>query len=59
VTGGIVTFTPAALLEDPIGTADLMRRISMHPFWDCYVLPSTIGLAVRREGTDPLSEFPA
>lgn len=57
-TGGIVTFTPDALLEDPIGAAQLMRQMSMHPFWDCYLLPSVIGMAAKSscEG-DPLSAF--
>ena len=54
-----MTFTPDALLEDPIGAAQLMRQIAMHPFWDCYLIPSAVGMAVRFlcEGADPLSEF--
>jgi hypothetical protein len=60
-TGGVVTFTVDALVEDPVGTAQLMRQISTHPFWDCYLLPSAVGLAIRLlcEGVDPLSEFRA
>jgi hypothetical protein len=59
VTGGIVTLTPHALLEDPIGAVQLMRQIAIHPFWDCYLLPSVIGMASRilYEGADPVSEF--
>jgi hypothetical protein len=59
--GGIVTFTADALLEDPIGAAQLMSQIAIHPFWDCYLLPSAVGMAVRFlcEGGDPMLEFQA
>jgi hypothetical protein len=54
-----VTFTPDALLENPIGAGRLMRKIAEHPFWECYLLPSVVGMAARSlcEGADPLSEF--
>lgn len=54
-----MTFTPEALIENPIGANQLMRKLAEHPFWDCYLLPSVVGMATRStcEGTDPLSEF--
>ena len=61
LTGGIVTFTPKALMDNPIGAVQLMRQISQHPFWDCYILPSVAGMALKSlcEGTDPIAEFEA
>jgi hypothetical protein len=57
--GGIVTFTPGALLDDPIGSYMLMTQISEHPLWDCYLLPAAIGMLVKLicEDSDPLSMF--
>lgn len=54
-----MTFTPDALLEDPIGVGKLIRQIAEHPFWACYLLPSVVGMAVRSCGgdADPLFKF--
>lgn len=56
-----MTFTPDALLNHPVGAARLMRRIVQHPFWDCYILPSVMGMAAKAsaKGKDPLSQFEA
>lgn len=43
--GGIVTFTADALIQDPIGSADLINKIHGHPFWHCFILPSVMGMA--------------
>lgn len=59
--GGIVTFTPKVLMDNLISAAQLMRQISQHPFWDCYILPSVAGMALKSlgEGTDPIAEVEA
>jgi hypothetical protein len=58
-SGGIVTFTPSALLEDPIGVYKLVAQIVKHPLWACYLLPSAIGMVAKltREGEDPLAVY--
>ncbi|KAG2155419.1 hypothetical protein DEU56DRAFT_305769 [Suillus clintonianus] len=43
--GGIVTFTPLAIAEDPAGCHCLMRNIAQHPLWECYLIPSIVGLS--------------
>ncbi|TDL28823.1 hypothetical protein BD410DRAFT_781374 [Rickenella mellea] len=57
--GGIVTFTPSALLEDPWGIELLIGKIHQHPLWDCYVLPSVLGLFAKSAclGDDPMAVF--
>ncbi|KAJ4500309.1 hypothetical protein C8R41DRAFT_481264 [Lentinula lateritia] len=44
--GGIVTFTPNALLSDPLGVHERILQIEEHDFWTCYILPAVIGMAV-------------
>ncbi|KAJ4000649.1 hypothetical protein F5050DRAFT_1803986 [Lentinula boryana] len=44
--GGIVTFTPDALLTDPLGVYERILQIEEHDFWVCYILPAVIGMAV-------------
>ncbi|EGO03137.1 hypothetical protein SERLA73DRAFT_158732 [Serpula lacrymans var. lacrymans S7.3] len=41
--GGIITFTPSALLNDPFGVYELMTKVTNHPLWECYLLPSVLG----------------
>lgn len=48
-TGGIVTFTPAAISRDPIGVRNLIIQISRHPLWACYVLPVVVGAAAAEQ----------
>jgi len=45
--GGIVTFTPRAIAENPIGVEKLITQLAKHPLWTCYVLPSTIAMIVN------------
>ncbi|KAJ3922854.1 hypothetical protein F5877DRAFT_63743 [Lentinula edodes] len=44
--GGLVTFTPNALLSDPLGVHERILQIEEHDFWACYILPAVIGMAV-------------
>lgn len=43
--GGIVTFTPLAIAEDPVGCHSLMRNLAQHPLWESYLIPSIVGLS--------------
>ncbi|TRM59222.1 hypothetical protein BD626DRAFT_508641 [Schizophyllum amplum] len=45
--GGAATFTPRALLDDPITVYSLMEQLHEHPAWCCYILPCVLGMAVR------------
>ncbi|KII93643.1 hypothetical protein PLICRDRAFT_35872 [Plicaturopsis crispa FD-325 SS-3] len=57
--GGIVTFTPNALIEDPLGTQDLIKRIAEHAAWECYVMPTVVGMVAKTgyNGADPIGLF--
>ncbi|KAJ7139793.1 hypothetical protein C8R44DRAFT_867898 [Mycena epipterygia] len=57
--GGVVTFTPKALYEDPWGVINRMKAIDKHPLWTCYLLPSVLGMAAKLSNPeeDPLSAF--
>ncbi|KAF7319986.1 Chromo domain-containing protein [Mycena kentingensis (nom. inval.)] len=57
--GGIVTFTPSMLYEDPWGAVDKIKEIHAHPLWMCYILPSVLGMATRLccPSEDPLASF--
>jgi hypothetical protein len=59
IPGGVATFTPSALFEDPVGACQLITQISDHPLWTCYLLPSVVGMLAKltcRE-RDPLAVF--
>jgi hypothetical protein len=43
--GGIVTFTPMAMAEDPFGCYTLMLQLAQHPLWEGYLMPSIVGLS--------------
>ncbi|GLB33577.1 hypothetical protein LshimejAT787_0104610 [Lyophyllum shimeji] len=45
--GGIVTFTPKAILDDPIGVLHRISQIHSHPLWECYILPSALGMVAK------------
>ncbi|KAJ7496911.1 hypothetical protein FB451DRAFT_1209241 [Mycena latifolia] len=45
--GGVVTFTPEALVRDAWSVLRTIRKIHAHPLWVCYLLPQVIGMAVR------------
>ncbi|KAJ7655139.1 hypothetical protein DFH06DRAFT_1329491 [Mycena polygramma] len=57
--GGVVTFTPRALYEDPWGVINTMKVIDKHPLWTCYILPSSLGMATKlcSPDEDPLAAF--
>jgi hypothetical protein len=46
LTGGVVTFTPNAILNDPYGIIKLIRKIYDHALYECYILPSVLGLVM-------------
>lgn len=45
--GGVVTLTPNAIVGDILKIRALLKKVHEHPLWDCYVLPSVLGLAMR------------
>jgi hypothetical protein len=45
--GGVVTFTPEALLNDAWGVLKTIRLIHAHPLWTCYLIPQVMGMAVK------------
>ncbi|KDQ30537.1 hypothetical protein PLEOSDRAFT_1101525 [Pleurotus ostreatus PC15] len=57
--GGIVTFTPQALLGNPDVLRMRIKQIVAHTFWDCYVLPTTVAMAslLSAGKNDPLDLF--
>ncbi|OCH96636.1 hypothetical protein OBBRIDRAFT_717952 [Obba rivulosa] len=54
--GGVVTFTPAAIIMDPIGVVELIQKVEEHPLWTCFILPSVVAMAAKMvcHGTSPL-----
>ncbi|KAG6861207.1 hypothetical protein C0995_002556 [Termitomyces sp. Mi166 len=59
--GGIVTFTPQALLDDPIGVQHRIDQIHSHPMWECYILPSVLGMVAKlycqNKKNDPIADL--
>ncbi|KAI0702474.1 hypothetical protein BC835DRAFT_1320860 [Cytidiella melzeri] len=55
--GGIVTFTPAALLEDPLGIYKLIKMVDQHPLWMCYVHPYVLAALFKQDyaNSDPVA----
>lgn len=57
--GGIVTFTAAALVADPVGILERMTQVAEHPLWSAYILPSVLGMAVKHlyqeKARDPIA----
>ncbi|EIW86421.1 hypothetical protein CONPUDRAFT_133856 [Coniophora puteana RWD-64-598 SS2] len=49
--GGIMTFTPRALAENPFDCLNLMMQCKEHPFWDSYILSWVLGAAARKAPT--------
>ncbi|KAJ6497687.1 hypothetical protein C8R45DRAFT_135850 [Mycena sanguinolenta] len=45
--GGVVTFTPEALVDDAWSVLKTIRRIYAHPLWTCYLTPKVVGMAVK------------
>lgn len=57
--GGVVTFTPAAVIENIVGTYELIKKIDEHPLWQCYILPSVVAMLAMLTCQDqaPLTLF--
>ncbi|CCM02177.1 uncharacterized protein FIBRA_04256 [Fibroporia radiculosa] len=57
--GGIVTFTPSAIIGDIIGTYDLIKKLDEHPLWQCYLLPSVVATLAKLtcQGQPPLALY--
>ncbi|TFY59615.1 hypothetical protein EVJ58_g5677 [Rhodofomes roseus] len=57
--GGIVTFTPSAVLNNIVGVYELIKKIDEHPMWECYILPSVIAMLAKLtcQGDTPVALF--
>ncbi|KAJ1307404.1 hypothetical protein OPQ81_001509 [Rhizoctonia solani] len=42
--GGMVTFTPSALIEDPWAVKKVVEALEGEPFWEAYIEPKTVGI---------------
>ncbi|CAE6442303.1 unnamed protein product [Rhizoctonia solani] len=42
--GGMVTFTPSALIEDPWAVKKVVEALEDEPFWETYIEPKTVGI---------------
>ena len=59
MAGGIVTFTPAAIIEGHFRLFGRIKKIAEHPTWECYVLPSVVAMVAKLtcQGVHPLSLY--
>ena len=55
--GGIVTFTPEAILDDYLEVLAKINQIQSHPLWACYILPPVLGMVAKDEENDPVAWF--
>ncbi|KAH9947673.1 hypothetical protein B0H21DRAFT_316591 [Amylocystis lapponica] len=57
--GGVVTFTPSAILENLVGAYELIKKIAERPLWTCYILPSVVAMLAKLtcQGSHPLTLF--
>ncbi|KAK0473231.1 hypothetical protein IW261DRAFT_1505036 [Armillaria novae-zelandiae] len=57
--GGIMTFTPKALVEDPLGIHQRVSQISENNNWEAYIMPAVLGMAVHMhyKNRDALEAF--
>ncbi|QRW03856.1 chromo domain protein [Ceratobasidium sp. AG-Ba] len=53
--GGMITFTPAALLEDPWVVKKVLNTIQDNPTWHVYIEPQAIGMATLCKPDDEVS----
>lgn len=60
-----MSFTPSALLNDPLDVKNGIRQVGRHPLWISYIRPVVLGAALKMccKDVDPLSviendEFP-
>jgi hypothetical protein len=46
-------------MQDPYDVYNLILQLAEHPLWDCYVLPSVVGMLAKMtcDDQDPLSVF--
>ena len=59
LSGGIITFSPSVMFHNPIDMLQKIRQISAHSLWECYILPSALGMLARMVcgDDDPLTVF--
>ncbi|KAM5538264.1 hypothetical protein V8D89_008151 [Ganoderma adspersum] len=59
VLGGIVTFTPSAIIEGHWKAFRCIKDIAEHPIWDCYILPSVVAMIAKLtcQGQHPLRVY--
>ncbi|KAI9066660.1 hypothetical protein FKP32DRAFT_1565322, partial [Trametes sanguinea] len=57
--GGVVTFTPSAIIQGHFRLFKRIRQIAEHPAWDCYVLPSVVAMVAKLscQGLNPLQIY--
>jgi hypothetical protein len=46
-SGGIITFSPSAMFHDPIEMLHKIKQIKAHSLWECYILPSALGMLAK------------
>lgn len=59
-SGGIVTFTANAMLDDLPEVERLIQQIDKHPFWTSYIHPHTLAVFIRKscpDGEAPISFY--
>ena len=47
IVGGIVTFTPASIIQGHFRLLAHIKKIKEHPLWECYVLPSVVAMVAK------------
>ncbi|THH02520.1 hypothetical protein EW026_g379 [Hermanssonia centrifuga] len=45
--GGIVTFTPKAIIENPFEVYKVIAQIDRHPLWMCYINPCVVAAVAK------------
>ncbi|EIW64911.1 uncharacterized protein TRAVEDRAFT_140212 [Trametes versicolor FP-101664 SS1] len=57
--GGIVTFTPSAIIQGHFRLFQRISQIAEHPMWECYVLPSVVAMVAKLccQGVHPLQVY--
>ncbi|KAH9890944.1 hypothetical protein C8Q73DRAFT_702301 [Cubamyces lactineus] len=57
--GGIVTFTPSAIIQGHYRIFNRISQIAEHPAWECYVLPSVVAMVAKLscQGVHPLQVY--
>ncbi|CAE6399485.1 unnamed protein product [Rhizoctonia solani] len=55
--GGMVTFTPSALIEDPWAVKKVVEALEGEPFWETYIEPKTVGILSLNARKNNLSEL--